>query len=105
MTLPNNAKPNGQCYCRCGLPASSGRFFAQGHDRRAATTLDAITNGRPIIDRLVAEGFHFGPGGRNLRDAALASGRGWVECPAEGCEVYGRGIGMRRHVAEAHPDL
>jgi hypothetical protein len=86
------------------MPASAGRFFAQGHDRRAATILDSIQNQRPIIDRLVSEGFHFGAGGRNLREAALASGQGWEACPVEGCEVYGRGIGMRRHIAEAHPD-
>src|SRR4051812_11114270 len=105
MTLPNNARPNGHCYCRCGLLASPGRYFAQGHDRRAATILDSIQHERPIIDRLVDEGYHFGPGGRNLRDAALDSGQGWKACPAPECEVYGRGIGMRRHVAEAHPEI
>jgi hypothetical protein len=87
------------------MPASSGRFFAQGHDRRAATVLDSIQHNRPIIDRLVDNGFHFGPGGGNLREAALDSGQGWESCPVAGCEVYGRGIGMRRHVAEAHPDV
>lgn len=105
MRLPDNAHPNGQCYCRCGRQASPGRFFAQGHDRRAATILDSILHNRPIIDRLVDAGFHFGPGGRDLREAALASGQGWEECPVPGCEVYGRGVGMRRHVAEAHPEI
>ena len=93
-------KPTGYCYCRCGRPASPGRFFAQGHDRKAATTLDAIQNHRPIIDRLIDSGFHFGPGGRNLRDAALDSGAGFIACPVKGCEVYGRGAGMQRHIAE-----
>jgi hypothetical protein len=99
---PPNAVPNGQCFCRCGLPASPGRFFAQGHDRRAATILDSITNNRPIIDRLVVEGYHFGPDGLDLREAALASGKGWEACTEPGCRVYGRGIGLRRHIAEAH---
>ena len=105
MPLPRNARPNGQCYCRCGLPASPGRFFAQGHDRRAATVLDSIESKSSIIERLVGRGFHFGDGGRNLREVALNSGQGWEACPAERCEVYGRGVGMRRHIAEAHPDL
>jgi hypothetical protein len=65
--------------------------------------MDSVLNGRPIIDRLVDSGFHFGPGGRNLREAALDSGQGWEACPYENCEVYGRGIGIRRHIAEAHP--
>lgn len=104
MATTSKAKPNGQCYCRCGLAASPGRFFAHGHDRRAATILDSVQDNLPIIDRLLAAGYHFGPDGLNLRDAALASGDGWETCSVTGCDVYGRGIGMRRHIAEAHPD-
>jgi hypothetical protein len=104
MTATNYTKPNGQCFCRCGLPASPGRYFAQGHDKRATSILDEILHDDSIVDRLVNAGFHFGPGGRNLREEALASGRGYETCPVEGCEVYGRGAGMRRHIVEAHPD-
>jgi hypothetical protein len=104
MPLLTNARPNGQCYCRCGLHAGPGRFFAQGHDRRAAAALESIGTNQTIIDRLVQAGYHFGPEGRNLRDDALNSGEGWEACPIQGCEVYGRGIGMRKHVAEAHSE-
>lgn len=46
-----------------------------------------------------------GDGGRSLREEALNSGQGWEARPAHGCPVYGRRVGMCRHVAEAHPDL
>lgn len=95
------AKPNGTCYCRCGMSTGPGRYFAQGHDRRAATVLAAIENPeRPIIDRLVAAGFV--PGGRDLRAEALASGTGYRECEVPGCQVYGRGAGMFAHESREH---
>jgi len=95
-------RPTGSCFCGCGTKTSPGRYFAQGHDRRAATTLDAITNpNKPILDRLIAAGY--GPDGpNNLREEALASGLGFIGCPEPGCLVYGRGIGMRTHIQEAH---
>jgi hypothetical protein len=100
--MSQSVKPTGVCFCGCGTPTSPGRYFAQGHDRKAATTLDAISNPRrPILDRLIAEGF--GPGGsRDLRAEALASGLGFTACDQEGCLVYGRGIGMRTHIQRAH---
>lgn len=97
---PDGQRPNGQCFCRCGRAASPGRYFAPGHDTRVKTILDAIDNQRPVIDRMIAEGFHFGPGGRSLREAALASSAGYYGCAVDKCKIYGRGPGMARHVAE-----
>lgn len=100
--MSEGVRPTGSCFCGCGRETSPGRYFVQGHDRKAATTLDAISNpNRPILDRLIAAGY--GPGGpRDLRTDALASGLGFVACDHEGCLVYGRGIGIRTHMQEAH---
>lgn len=92
-------KPNGSCWCRCGLPTSPGRYFVQGHDRRAESALNAVEADQDILVRLVHAGYTFND--KNLREAALATGH-FTACPEPGCAVYGRGIGMRRHVHEAH---
>ncbi len=108
MNLPAN--PNGLCWCDCGEDAAPGKFFQQGHDKRADRYLVAVEGGRSIAERLAALGYVPGEG-HSLRDAVLAADDSYEVCGLIGpdgkqCRIIGRGAGMRNHRAagDRHSD-
>jgi hypothetical protein len=69
--MPDTDPPMvGTCYCGCGEPTN--RHFAQGHDGRALAWLHALEREPPIAAQLARAGY--GPGQRNLYEAAQAAG-------------------------------
>src|SRR4051794_25587224 len=58
------ALPTGVCYCGCGTPVESNRFFVPTHDRIAEAKLLAADYEGSIANMLVAH--DYGPGRRNL---------------------------------------
>jgi hypothetical protein len=61
----------GTCYCGCGR--QTGGHFAPGHDQRAAVWLAKLDT-EPASRAAMVLLAGYGPGGRNLRDAAQAAG-------------------------------
>jgi len=97
------AVPNGLCWDDCGGTPKPGSFFLPGHDKRAERYMAAIEESASIADRLNSRDFV--PGKKSLREATLATGKGYEECGRIGldgkpCKIIGRGVGMRRHRAD-----
>lgn len=97
--------PTGTCWCDCGGSTAPGSFFLQGHDKRAERYLADARGETSIAHRLAARGY-IPETGKSLRDAALASPAGYEACglnrlDGQPCRVIGRGIGMRKHRADA----
>lgn len=106
MTISNRTyaplpKPTGTCFCGCGAPTSQYRYFAQGHDKKAESDLNAIHSGDNVVSRLIFLGY--GPGGRNLHETAVELGVREL-CGIDGCTTTGRpgGPGLSRHRREKH---
>jgi hypothetical protein len=68
-----NAPRTGTCYCGCGKQTKG--HFAPGHDARADSMLYHLLGDRKFVSTaelvLLAD---YGPGGRNLTEAAEAAG-------------------------------
>jgi len=60
----------GSCYCGCGEPTKG--HFVPGHDGRAKAWLKDLGH-EPTVAQLVRL-FGYGPGGRNLSEAAERAG-------------------------------
>lgn len=97
--------PTGLCWCDCGLKTAPGMYFLHGHDKRAKRYLDVVTASLSTADQLAD--LQFIPGmGRSLRDAVLAADETYEVCGlkrhgGQDCRIIGRGIGMRKHRADA----
>jgi hypothetical protein len=108
MTKKTPATPTGTCWCDCGGTPKPGSFFLPGHDKRADRYLAAIEGSQSIADRLASRGFV--PGTDSLRDATLSADASYEECgltapDGQPCRIIGRGVGMRRHRADAPQHL
>lgn len=100
-----HSSPNGFCWCDCGGKTKPGSYFLQGHDKRAEKYLASVNGSQSIADQLAAQ--QFVPGlGMSLRDATLKADPTYEECGLKrpdglDCRVIGKGVGMRRHRADA----
>lgn len=93
--------PNGFCFCGCNSPTRPGNYWAQGHDKKAESDMNAILHLDSVVQRLVDAGF--GPTGRNLHLAAITAGVREA-CGVPGCGTSGipGGPGLRQHRAKVH---
>ncbi len=98
MTTTAIPDPDGLCACGCQAEVPDGAYFKTGHDKKAESDLNALLHEDSVLVRLVSHGY--GPGGDNLHEAAIASGRR-ERCGINGCNVSGKpgSEGMRKHRA------
>lgn len=97
--------PNGLCWCDCGGTTKPGSYFLQGHDKRAERYLEVVKGSQTIADKLAAQ--QFVPAqGKSLREAVLNADPTYEVCGLKSphgldCRIIGKGVGMRRHRADA----
>lgn len=88
----------GLCWCGCGTKVGFGRFFAQGHDKKAEGALLDVAYDGSVAALLAAHGFD---SGTSVVAAAVERGS-WRRCPERGCSHAGSVESMQNHLKRKH---
>lgn len=93
--------PTGTCWCGCGAETGLGKFFTQGHDKRAESALIALAYEGSVPHFLHAHGY--GPQHSVTGDAIAKTD--WEECTECSTKPGYRGgpVSMAKHKRRYHP--
>lgn len=93
--------PTGTCWCGCRRETGLGKFFTQGHDKRAESALIALEYDSSVPHFLHAHGY--GPQHSVTADAVRKTD--WEECTECNTQPGYRGApaSMTKHKRKYHP--